>query len=168
MADISSWLPGLVGPVEIQQDGETVVAPAETWNFVGPELTFDGVTKVLTIDASAIAIPLEEITPNPPAGPFGPAVAIYLLDPIGNSTIAVDSSAASLASVTLTLSDEEASGTHKWIVDISGNAATKKITIVPGTGQIQQSDGTMGATLDIDTDGGAVHIIKVGASWYTL
>lgn len=39
MADISSWLPGLVGPVEIQQDGETVVAPRSKWNYKGATVT---------------------------------------------------------------------------------------------------------------------------------
>lgn len=39
MADISSWLPGLVGPVEIQQDGETVVAPRPKWNYKGATVT---------------------------------------------------------------------------------------------------------------------------------
>ena len=53
--DVSSWLPALVGPVTIQDDG-TAKAARATWNFVGITITDDGSTKLtFTVDPAAMS-----------------------------------------------------------------------------------------------------------------
>lgn len=49
--DPSSWLPGLVGPIELQANGVDVTAPRSTWNFVGIEIS-DAGNDTLTFTAN--------------------------------------------------------------------------------------------------------------------
>lgn len=52
--DVSSWLPALVGPVTIKDDG-TAKAARAIWDFVGIDITDDGSTK-LTFTVSPTAL----------------------------------------------------------------------------------------------------------------
>lgn len=164
MADLSSWLPGLLGPVELQEDGETVIAPAKTWNFSGVNLTYNATTKTLTftVAAAAAAIGYEEFAPAP--GPARPSPPSHT-SAVGNSTVAVDTSDSNVTSVDIELDSTEEDGVHKWIVDYAGLAATKNITITPQSGQIRQWDGSMGSSLVLDEDGDSVHLIKMFGDW---
>lgn len=164
MADLSSWLPGLLGPVELQEDGETVIAPAKTWNFSGVNLTYNATTKTLTftVAAAAAAIGYEEFAPDPGSGPA--STQTYTSE-VGNSTVAVDSSGTYVSDVEIELDSTEEDGVHKWIVDYAGLAATKNITITPQSGQIRQWDGSMGSSLVLDEDGDSVHLIKMFGDW---
>ena len=53
--DVSSWLPALVGPVTIKDDG-TAKAARAIWDFVGIDITDDGSTKLtFTVSPSALS-----------------------------------------------------------------------------------------------------------------
>lgn len=164
MADLSSWLPGLLGPVELQEDGETVIAPAQKWNFSGITLSYNATTKTLTLTATpaAAAIAYEEFAPAPGGAPPSPPSHTSA---VGNSTIAVDTSDADVTAVDIELDSAEEDGVHKWIVDYAGLAATKPITITPQSGQIRQWDGSMGSSLVLDENGDSVHLIKMFGDW---
>ncbi len=53
MADVSSWLPNLLGPHELTEDGGDPVTARSTWNIIGATITDDPVNERTDIDFTA-------------------------------------------------------------------------------------------------------------------
>jgi len=57
-------------------------------------------------------------------------------------------------------------GAEFSIVDAVGNVAAKNVTITPASGQIQQDDGSLGASYTLDIDGGSIEIYEQGGDYF--
>jgi hypothetical protein len=166
--DLSSWLPGLLGPVELREDGTIVIAPRKAWNFIGISVTDDEANDRVNFEvepASTTGYGWDPFVPEPVGAPPSPPSHTAAL---GNQIVGVDLSDADVTSAEVVLQAADVDGACKIIKDAVGNFSTKNLTITPDSGQIQQFDGTMGASLVLDQDGDSVHLCKMFGNWVIL
>lgn len=124
--DVSSWLPALVGPVTIKDDGVAKAARA-IWDFVGVTITDDGSTK-LTFTVSPTAL-----------SGLGTGVATWLATPSSANLAAAVTGETGSGALVFGTSPTIASPTVTGTVTTSGTRASALDSIA----EVQTTDATV-------------------------
>lgn len=124
--DVSSWLPALVGPVTIKDDG-TAKAARAIWDFVGIDITDDGSTKLtFTVSPSALS-------------GLGTGVATWLATPSSANLRAALTDETGSGALVFGTSPTIASPTVTGTVTTSGTRASAPDSIA----EVQTTDATV-------------------------